>query len=31
MLFPYTLTWMGVILLVAYVPDLVLWLPRMMQ
>ena len=31
MLFPYTMTWMGVILLVAYVPDLVLWLPRMMQ
>ena len=31
MLFPYTLTWMGVILLVAYVPDLVLWRPRMMQ
>jgi C4-dicarboxylate transporter, DctM subunit len=31
MLFPYTLTWMAVIFLVAYVPELVLWLPRMMQ
>jgi len=31
MLLPYTLAWMGVILLVAYIPGLVLWLPRMMQ
>ncbi len=31
MLFPYTAIWMAVIFLVAYVPDLVLWLPRLMQ
>ena len=31
MLFPYTMTWMAVIFLVAYVPELVLWLPRLMQ
>ena len=31
MLFPFTLAWLLVILLVAFVPDLVLWLPRMMQ
>lgn len=30
-LVPYLLAWTGVILLVAYVPELVLWLPRMMQ
>jgi tripartite ATP-independent transporter DctM subunit len=30
-LFPFTLAWLLVILLVAFVPDLVLWLPRMMQ
>ena len=30
-LFPFTLAWLAVILLVAFVPDLVLWLPRMMQ
>lgn len=31
MLVPYLLAWTAVILLVAYVPELVLWLPRMMQ
>jgi C4-dicarboxylate transporter, DctM subunit len=31
MLMPYTLAWLGVILLVAYVPGLVLWLPSLMQ
>jgi tripartite ATP-independent transporter DctM subunit len=31
MLMPYILAWTAVILLVAYVPELVLWLPRMMQ
>ena len=31
MLLPYLMAWTAVILLVAYVPDLVLWLPRMMQ
>lgn len=31
MLLPYTLTWIAVVFLVAYVPELVLWLPRMMQ
>lgn len=31
MLVPFTLVWLLVILLVAFVPDLVLWLPRMMQ
>ncbi len=31
MLFPYTAIWMVVIFLVAYVPELVLWLPRLMQ
>lgn len=31
MLLPFTMTWLGVILLVAFVPDLVLWLPRMIQ
>jgi C4-dicarboxylate transporter DctM subunit len=31
MLTPYILAWMAVILLVAYVPELVLWLPRLMQ
>jgi tripartite ATP-independent transporter DctM subunit len=31
MLLPFVLVWLGVILLVAFVPDLVLWLPRMMQ
>jgi C4-dicarboxylate transporter, DctM subunit len=30
-LMPYTLAWLGVILLVAYVPGLVLWLPSLMQ
>ena len=30
-LFPFTMAWLAVILLVAFVPDLVLWLPRMMQ
>ena len=30
-LFPFTAAWMAVILLVAYVPQLVLWLPRLMQ
>jgi TRAP-type C4-dicarboxylate transport system permease large subunit len=31
MLLPFTGAWLAVILLVAYVPELVLWLPRMMQ
>lgn len=31
MLLPYTLVWLGVILLVAYVPGLVLWLPSLMK
>ena len=31
MLFPFVLAWLGVILLVAFVPEMVLWLPRMMQ
>ena len=31
MLLPFTLVWLAVILLVAFVPDLVLWLPRMIQ
>jgi tripartite ATP-independent transporter DctM subunit len=31
MLLPYTLVWLAVIFLVAYVPELVLWLPRLMQ
>lgn len=31
MLLPFTLAWLAVILLVAYVPDLVLWLPRVMK
>jgi len=31
MLTPYILAWMAVILLVAYVPGLVLWLPRLIQ
>ena len=31
MLTPYILAWTVVILVVAYVPELVLWLPRMMQ
>ena len=31
MLLPFTIAWLLVILLVAFVPDLVLWLPRMMQ
>ena len=31
MLLPFVLVWLAVILLVAFVPDLVLWLPRMMQ
>ena len=31
MLMPFTLAWLAVILLVAFVPELVLWLPRMMQ
>jgi len=31
MLFPFILAWLLVILLVAFVPELVLWLPRMMQ
>jgi TRAP-type C4-dicarboxylate transport system permease large subunit len=31
MLFPYTAVWMAVIFLVAYVPELVLFLPRLMQ
>ncbi len=31
MLFPFIVAWLVVIVLVAYVPGLVLWLPRMMQ
>jgi len=31
MLLPFIVAWLLVILLVAFVPDLVLWLPRMMQ
>ncbi|RPH44055.1 MAG: TRAP transporter large permease [Burkholderiales bacterium] len=31
MLSPYIAAWVVVVLLVAYVPDLVLWLPRLMQ
>ncbi len=31
MLMPFTAAWLAVILLVAFVPELVLWLPRMMQ
>ncbi len=31
MLWPFIGAWMAVILLVAYVPELVLWLPRMMK
>jgi len=31
MLLPFTVAWLVVILLVAYVPDLVLWLPRVMK
>ena len=31
MLLPFTLVWLAVILLVAFVPELVLWLPRMIQ
>jgi tripartite ATP-independent transporter DctM subunit len=31
MLMPYIAAWTAVVLLVAYVPDLVLWLPRMLQ
>jgi TRAP-type C4-dicarboxylate transport system permease large subunit len=31
MLTPYIVAWTAVILLVAYVPELVLWLPRMLQ
>jgi tripartite ATP-independent transporter DctM subunit len=31
MLAPFIAAWIGVILLVAYVPELVLWLPRLMQ
>jgi C4-dicarboxylate transporter DctM subunit len=31
MLAPYILAWTAVVLLVAYVPELVLWLPRKMQ
>jgi tripartite ATP-independent transporter DctM subunit len=31
MLFPYIAAWMAVIVLIAYVPELVLWLPRSMQ
>lgn len=31
MLLPFVGAWLAVILLVAYVPELVLWLPRMMQ
>jgi len=31
MLVPFILAWLAVILLVAYVPELVLWLPRLMQ
>jgi C4-dicarboxylate transporter, DctM subunit len=31
MLVPYSVAWLAVVLLVAYVPWLVLWLPSMMQ
>ena len=31
MLSPFIAAWMAVILLVVYVPDLVLWLPRLMR
>ena len=31
MLVPYSLAWLAVVLLVAYVPPLVLWLPSLMQ
>jgi C4-dicarboxylate transporter DctM subunit len=31
MLFPFVMAWLGVILLVAFVPEMVLWLPRMME
>jgi len=31
MLAPFIAAWMAVILVVAYVPDLVLWLPRLMK
>lgn len=31
MLFPFILAWLCVILLVAFIPEMVLWLPRMMQ
>ncbi len=31
MLAPFIAAWMAVILLVAYVPELVLWLPRLMK
>ena len=31
MLLPFILAWLAVILLVAFVPELVLWLPRMMK
>jgi C4-dicarboxylate transporter DctM subunit len=31
MLLPFVLVWLGVILVVAFVPEMVLWLPRMMQ
>ena len=31
MLAPFILAWLGVVLLVAFVPELVLWLPRLIQ
>jgi TRAP-type C4-dicarboxylate transport system permease large subunit len=31
MLVPYSLAWLAVVLLVAYIPPLVLWLPSLMQ
>ena len=31
MMWPFILAWLAVILLVAFVPDLVLWLPRLMK
>jgi TRAP-type C4-dicarboxylate transport system permease large subunit len=31
MLTPFIAAWMIVILLVAYIPELVLWLPRLMK
>jgi TRAP-type C4-dicarboxylate transport system permease large subunit len=31
MLLPFTAAWLAVILLVAFVPELVLWLPRIMK